>query len=245
MHRGVCTQLDCMASLLGQCTRVRFFLFLQALILKILRGKYPPLTGFSPGLSEVVKKCLTQVSRSSLCKHFHRTPLVSSIQITPSSRICQHSFWSPPGNLSIGDGPAQLILVKQNCTFTTQENTKTNLRQPTYSSFLQSPSKRPDTCKLLQEPVIREKVLSLGMALPQVSLAGPARPLSSKVGLCIRVSVPCWHSAQAREASIGFWHAQIFHQTWFERKVDCSSMASINNSSRSEGSIALSFKAMT
>lgn len=32
-----------------------------SLILKILRGKYPPLTGYSKELTAVVKGCLTQV----------------------------------------------------------------------------------------------------------------------------------------------------------------------------------------
>jgi hypothetical protein len=34
-----------------------------ALILKILRGKYPPVTNFySADVSEIIKRCLTQVS---------------------------------------------------------------------------------------------------------------------------------------------------------------------------------------
>jgi hypothetical protein len=35
-----------------------------ALILKILRGKYPALTGYSPDISDLVKRCLTQVRGS-------------------------------------------------------------------------------------------------------------------------------------------------------------------------------------
>ncbi len=31
-----------------------------ALILKILRGKYPPVVGYSPDVSDVIKRCLTQ-----------------------------------------------------------------------------------------------------------------------------------------------------------------------------------------
>ena len=34
-----------------------------ALILKILRGKYPPVAGYSPDLIDIVKRCLTQVSQ--------------------------------------------------------------------------------------------------------------------------------------------------------------------------------------
>lgn len=33
-----------------------------SLILKILRGKYPPLTGYSKELTDIVKSCLTLVS---------------------------------------------------------------------------------------------------------------------------------------------------------------------------------------
>ncbi len=32
-----------------------------ALILKILRGKFPPVTGYSPEISDLIKRCLTQV----------------------------------------------------------------------------------------------------------------------------------------------------------------------------------------
>ena len=32
-----------------------------ALILKILRGKFPPVTGYSPDISDLIKRCLTQV----------------------------------------------------------------------------------------------------------------------------------------------------------------------------------------
>ena len=35
--------------------------FQGALILKILRGKFPPVTGYSPDISELIKLCLTQV----------------------------------------------------------------------------------------------------------------------------------------------------------------------------------------
>lgn len=34
-----------------------------ALILKILRGKYPPISGYSPDISDVIKRCLTQVMK--------------------------------------------------------------------------------------------------------------------------------------------------------------------------------------
>lgn len=37
-----------------------------ALILKILRGKYPAVSGYSPDISDVIKRCLTQV-RALLC----------------------------------------------------------------------------------------------------------------------------------------------------------------------------------
>jgi NIMA (never in mitosis gene a)-related kinase len=47
----------------GMCL-VIFLAGLQgALILKILRGKYPPVTNYSADVAEIIKKCLTQVCR--------------------------------------------------------------------------------------------------------------------------------------------------------------------------------------
>jgi serine/threonine protein kinase len=34
-----------------------------ALILKILRGKFPPVTGYSPELQDIVRRCLTQAAQ--------------------------------------------------------------------------------------------------------------------------------------------------------------------------------------
>ena len=38
-----------------------------ALILKILRGKFPPVTGYSPDISDLIKRCLTQVRGDTGC----------------------------------------------------------------------------------------------------------------------------------------------------------------------------------
>ena len=38
-----------------------------ALILKILRGKFPPVTGYSPDISDLIKRCLTQVRGETGC----------------------------------------------------------------------------------------------------------------------------------------------------------------------------------
>eukprot|EP00955_Chlamydomonas_euryale_P065426 359240-Chlamydomonas_euryale.AAC.2 len=43
-----------------------------ALILKILRGRYPPLTGFSAEMCDLVKCCLTQVRGTCAGSHANR-----------------------------------------------------------------------------------------------------------------------------------------------------------------------------
>lgn len=38
-----------------------------ALILKILRGKFPPVSGYSPEIQDLIKRCLTQVGQRFQC----------------------------------------------------------------------------------------------------------------------------------------------------------------------------------
>eukprot|EP00195_Chlamydomonas_chlamydogama_P009069 CAMPEP_0202904676 /NCGR_PEP_ID=MMETSP1392-20130828/30593_1 /ASSEMBLY_ACC=CAM_ASM_000868 /TAXON_ID=225041 /ORGANISM="Chlamydomonas chlamydogama, Strain SAG 11-48b" /LENGTH=558 /DNA_ID=CAMNT_0049592433 /DNA_START=449 /DNA_END=2125 /DNA_ORIENTATION=- len=49
-----------------------------ALILKILRGKYPPVTGYSPDIAELIKRCLTQ--------NANRRPTTFKLLMLPSVR---------------------------------------------------------------------------------------------------------------------------------------------------------------
>lgn len=43
----------------------RVHLLQGALILKILRGKFPPVSGYSPDICDLIKRCLTQVRAAS------------------------------------------------------------------------------------------------------------------------------------------------------------------------------------
>jgi serine/threonine protein kinase len=65
-----------------------------ALILKILRGKYPALTGYSPDISDLVKRCLTQ--------NANRRPNTFKVRVRVSVR----------GEVAVGSGQATTDAAK-------------------------------------------------------------------------------------------------------------------------------------
>jgi hypothetical protein len=108
------------------------------LILKILRGKYPPLTGYSKELTDIVKGCLTLVSLLSWYQHV--LPI-----LTPMNKWCLNDFTAGSAHSCAASsqvGCAMLLFASQD------------------------PNKRPGTNTLLALKSVRQHAKDLGIKLP-------------------------------------------------------------------------------